>query len=133
MKHQTSKNGFTLVELIITIGIVAILVALAVPSYSKYVLKANRGEAQQLLLNWANNQEIWRANHTLYADADDIAAPVSDDYKYTFAVSDVTSTTFTLTATPKSGTKQVNDKEHGTPCTALTLDQSNAKTPPECW
>ena len=66
-------------------------------------------------------------------DADDIAAPVSDDYKYTFAVSAVASTTFTLTATPKSGTKQVNDKEHGTPCTALTLDQSNAKTPPECW
>ena len=51
MKHQTSKNGFTLIELMVVIGIVAILVALAMPSYSNYVRKANRGEAQQLLMN----------------------------------------------------------------------------------
>lgn len=133
MECKFNRKGFTLIELMIVIAVVAILVALAIPSYTQYIRKANRGEAQQLLMNWANNQEIWRAAHTEYAGSDDIAVPVSDDYKYTFAVSDETSTTFTLTATPKSGTDQVNDKEHGTACTALTLDQSNAKTPAECW
>jgi type IV pilus assembly protein PilE len=133
MKHETNSKGFTLIELMIVIAIVAILVALAIPSYTQYIRKANRGESQQLLMNWANNQEIWRAGHTLYADPDDIAAPVNADYKYTFAVSNVSATTFTLTATPKTGTDQVNDKEHGTPCSALTLDQSNTKSPAACW
>ena len=129
MKHQTSKNGFTLVELMITIGIVAILVALAIPSYSKYILKANRGEAQHLLLNWANNQEIWRAGNTTYADENDIAVPSHD--KYTFTVTGETAIAFILTADATGD--QANDTEKGKSCDPLTLDQSNAKTRTECW
>ena len=59
--------GFSLIELMIVIVVVAVLVALAIPSYKQFVRKSNRGEAQQLLMNWANLQEIWRSNHTLYA------------------------------------------------------------------
>ena len=132
MKRKTNRKGFTLIELMIVIAVVAILVALAIPSYSQYIRKANRGEAQQLLMNWANNQEIWRANDTDYAqDIDaELKAPTHD--KYDFDLTDRTATTFTLAATP-STTDQLKDKEHGTPCTALTLNQSNAKTPRECW
>ncbi len=129
MKHQANKKGFTLIELMITIGIVAILVALALPSYTQYIRKANRGEAQQLLLNWANNQEIWRASNTTYADENDIAVP-SHDY-YDFTVTGESATAFTLTADPTGN--QANDKERGVTCDPLTLDQSNAKTPPQCW
>ena len=57
-------KGFTIIELMIVILIVAILVALAYPSYINYVRKAKRGEAQQLLLNWSINQEIWRVPKT---------------------------------------------------------------------
>lgn len=131
MNHKASKKGFSLIELMIVVGVVAILVALAMPSYTQYVRKANRGEAQQMLLNWANNQEIWRASHTTYADETDIAVPTHD--KYTFSVSNDAATTFTLTADPISTTDQVNDKERGVTCDPLTLDQSNAKTPPQCW
>jgi len=131
MKHKARKKGFSLVELMIVVAIVAILVALAIPSYSRYIRKANRGEAQQLLLNWANNQEIWRANHAAYASEDDLAVPTHD--KYTFTVSGLSGTTFTLTADPKSGTDQVKDTEQSVNCDPLTLDQSNAKTPPQCW
>ncbi len=56
-------KGFTIIELMIVLIIVAILVALAYPSYIQYVRKAKRGEAQQLLLNWSINQEIWRSNN----------------------------------------------------------------------
>ncbi|NIP17772.1 MAG: prepilin-type N-terminal cleavage/methylation domain-containing protein, partial [Xanthomonadales bacterium] len=66
-------GGLTLIELLVVLAIVSLLVALALPSYQAYVRKANRGEAQQLLMNWANLQEIWRSNHTTYAD--DVAAP----------------------------------------------------------
>ena len=43
-------KGFTLVELMITVAIVAILAAIAIPSYNQYVLRANRAEAQGELM-----------------------------------------------------------------------------------
>lgn len=131
MKHIAGRKGFSIVELMIVVAVVAILVALALPSYSAYIRKANRAEAQQLLLNWSNNQELWRATHTTYAGDGDITPPTHD--KYNFAASNNTATTFTLTATPKAGTDQVNDEQYGEPCNALTLNQSSAKGPAKCW
>ncbi|MCH8058598.1 MAG: prepilin-type N-terminal cleavage/methylation domain-containing protein [Proteobacteria bacterium] len=50
---KVKKNaGFSLIELMIVIVIVAILVSLAYPSYIQYVRKSKRGEAQQLLINY---------------------------------------------------------------------------------
>ena len=130
MKCKTNSKGFTLIELMIVIAVVAILVALAIPSYTQYIRKANRGEAQQLLLNWANNQEIWRSNNISYADENTaLGLPTHD--KYTFSVDDESGTTYTLTADPQND--QANDVEHGTPCDPLALNQSNAKTPADCW
>ena len=130
MKHMDNRRGFTLVELMIVVGIVAILVALALPSYGRYVRKANRGDAQQLLLNWANNQEIWRANDTDYATTGELALPTHD--KYTFSLEVRTATTYTLRATA-STTDQLKDEERSASCSPLELDQSNGKTPPACW
>ena len=125
MKCKTNSKGFTLIELMIVIAVVAILVALAIPSYTQYIRKANRGEAQQLLMNWANNQEIWRASHTKYANKDDIVVPTHD--KYVFKVTNEAAKTFTLTATP--GGDQAKDEERGKSCDPLSLDQSNTKGP----
>lgn len=129
MKSVAGKKGFTLVELMIVLGIVALLVALAIPSYTRYVLKANRGEAQQLLMNWANNQEIWRANDTDYATTGEIAAPTHA--KFNFTITNRTATTYTLNATAQGG--QANDEEQGTTCSPMTINQSNTKAPADCW
>jgi type IV pilus assembly protein PilE len=123
-------RGFTIIELMIVIIIIALLVTLAYPSYIDYVRKAKRGEAQQLLLNWAINQEIFRSNNPEYATVVQLPAPAHDDY--TFALSDRSATTYTLTATGTGD--QVNDtaRDGVTTCT-LILDENGVKLPAACW
>ena len=128
-------RGFTVIELMIVVIIIAILVALAYPSYINYLRKAKRGEAQQLLLNWAINQEIWRSNNVAYnsivADgADGNIVPEHDNYD--FAPSDVTGTTYTLSA-DASGDQENDTARDGTSCDILSLDQNGVKEPPGCW
>ena len=124
-------------ELMIVLIIVAILVALAYPSYINYVRKAKRGEAQQLLLNWAINQEIWRSNNPEYNDGTELEPPCTDEPEcdYDFSVGDTSATTYTLTATARSGNDQENDKarDGSTSCTPLTLNENGLKTPAACW
>ena len=141
MKDKAERKGFTLVELMIVIAIVAILVALALPSYSAYVRKAKRGEAQNILMNWANVQEIWRANNATYAD--DVAPPngipLPTHTNYTFSLGNPnppSASAYTLIATPIND--QTNDKDRGKPCNQLSLDQSGTKGPQYdgatyCW
>jgi len=130
MKYINGKRGFSLIELMIVVAIVAILVALALPSYSRYVRKANRGEAQSLLLNWANNQEIFRANNAEYATLAQLPAP--SHTKYNFTLTARSATVYTLTATA-STTEQAKDKERNESCSPMTLDQSNTKAHAYCW
>ena len=150
MKHTSNRKGFSLVELMIVVTIVGVLVALALPSYTRYARKANRGEAQQLLLNWANNQEIWRATHTSYTggavQGDGTQLPIPTHAKYNFFVRATASSppvvgncvtvaptgnVYVLIACPQGD--QANDEDKGVACNPLTLNQSNAKTPAECW
>ena len=64
MKHiiatpatNSTQQGFTLIELMIVVAIVAILAAVAIPSYQQYVVKSNRSAAQSHLLSVDNKQE----------------------------------------------------------------------------
>ena len=137
MKDKSGIKGFTIIELMIVVGIVAILVALSLPSYSDYVRKAKRAEAEQLLLNWANLQEIWRANNPTYDNGTNISVPTHDDYTFTVTiVPETASFEYTLTADPQNN--QAYDKDKGQFCDPLTLDQSATKGPvvggvTYCW
>ena len=134
MRHATPGNakGITLIELMVALVIVAIILSLAYPAYVDYVRKSKRGDAQQALMNWSVNQEIWRSNHPTYAGTDDIPAPALDNYQ--LSVSGVGATSYTLTATAATGNDQNNDKaKDGTSCAAMTLNQNGAKAPAACW
>ncbi len=132
-------RGFSLIELMIVLAVVALLVALAMPGYQHFVRKANRGEAQQLLMNWANMQEIWRSTNPSYsADTADVPHPTHD--RYNFTIANVSATTYTLRACASTA-EQRKDKDRGVSCgdcvadiaNALQITQSNAKTRAECW
>jgi len=123
-------KGFTIIELMIVLVIVAILVAIAYPSYVQYARKAKRGDAQQLLMNWAVNQEIWRSNNPQYDDGTNLPPPTAENY--TLTVSETSATAYLLTATPAGD--QLKDKARdGTECNPLTLDQNGVKEPAACW
>lgn len=123
------RSGFTIVELMIVLVVVAVLLALAYPSYTQYVRKSKRAEAQQLLMNWSVNQEIWRSNNSEYAGDGDISPPNHDNYGFT--VTDPSATSFTLTADANGD--QAKDVEDGQSCDVMTLNENGQKQPIECW
>jgi len=132
MKILSGKRilGFTLIELMVVIAILAILVGLAYPSYVDYVRKSKRAEAQQLLMNWSINQEIWRSNNPQYATTAQLPSP-GHTY-YDFSIPTRTGVAYTLRAAAKDD--QVNDKaKDGTGCSPLTINQSGQKSPATCW
>ncbi|MBB4865274.1 type IV pilus assembly protein PilE [Pseudomonas nitritireducens] len=61
-------RGFTLVELMVVVSILALLAGIAIPSYRQYVLRAQRSEAQTLLRDAAAQQERYLAQYSRYTD-----------------------------------------------------------------
>ena len=128
------SKGITLMELMIVVAIVAIIVSLAYPTFASYVREARRGAAQELLLDWAHRQEIWRANNVSYGNTTDVPKP-SHSY-FTFADPTVTASTYLLTATATTAGKQNLDKERGQSCATLTLNQNGGQSTTAeevCW
>ena len=66
--------GFTLIELMITVTIVAILVSVALPSYQLYMIRAARTQGQQFLMDLAQRQEQYFLDTRSYATGIGVAA-----------------------------------------------------------
>jgi len=125
------QRGFTLIELLVAVAIVAILAAIAYPSYTRYVVKGNRAAAQAHLMDLGQAEAQYFADARTYANsvsALNVTTPsaVSDKYTITIDAPDTTPPTFTISAVPKTGTLQDGD---GT----LTIDNTGARTPAGKW
>ena len=132
-RNMKRKQGFTIIELMIVLVIVAILLALAYPSYVDYVRKGKRGDAQQILMNWAVNLEIYRSNNPNY-NAPGITPSNDSNNYYNFDVEagSVSATSYTIRALAQ-GDQASDDARDGTSCATLTLDENGQKEPAVCW
>ncbi len=134
---KRASKGFTLIELMVVATIIAILGAIALPSYTNSVRKSRRADARSGLLELAQFMERTNTLSNRY-DKDSAgsaigsatgsnaglpfnATPTSSATKYYNLTATTTQFTFILTATPTSS--QVNDT-----CGTLTISNTGAKT-----
>lgn len=130
------KKGFTMMELMVVVVIVAVLLAIAVPSYLSYMHNSRRSDAIQALLSIQLAQEKYRVNNSTYGTLAQVWSGVSttDGGYYSLAITVNTATAYTITATAVG--KQIGDTAGGVSCNTLTLAYNNGvttKTPTACW
>ena len=73
--------GFSLVELMVAVGIIGILAVIAVPRYKSFLVQARRGEAKSNLSHLATLQEVYKAEHYVYYQGAAMTDPEGVGYK----------------------------------------------------
>ncbi len=138
-----AQAGFTLIEVMIVVGLIGILGAVALPSYQDSVRKARRADARSALVTAAQLMERYATEHagagystatlSTVAGPTVVTKPTSDNGYYLLSLSNLAAATFTLRAVPQGG--QATDG-----CATFTLDErgvrgvtSLTKTVAECW
>ena len=132
-----AKAGFTLIEIMIVVAIVAILAAIAYPAFQTQVRKGRMAQAQADMLEISQFMErCFAANNSYAACALPFtASPRTGTAYYALASATPNRTEFTLTAAPNAAGGQ--DQQV---CETLTLNQAGIKTfsgtgqtPASCW
>jgi type IV pilus assembly protein PilE len=132
--HSLSR-GFTLIELMITVAIVAVLAAIAYPSYMDYVRKGKRAMAQAALMEIVSKEQTYLLDRRVYTNDVtllnySLPAEIANDYDITFPGFNAAAIppAFSVRATPKG--QQVKEKCGWLQITNVGVKTSEGST---CW
>lgn len=133
-RASKTQGGFTLIELMVTVVIIAILLSVAVPAYQDSIRTGRRADARNALMAAQLAQEKYRGNNSSYGTtAQTGIGTTSEAGYYTIAVVSPTATSYTVTATPVTGKSQESDS-----CGTFAIGQSGPDTSgsyagSDCW
>lgn len=115
-------TGFSLIEVMIVVAIVAILAAIAIPSYTNYVVRGNMAEGMTLLTNTAQALERCYSRFSAYNHQDcGVTFPrLSENGWYQVTAPVLEAAVFTLHATPQGNQAT---RGRGKDCGVFTLNQ----------
>lgn len=127
-------RGFTLIELMVVVVIIAVLAAIAVPSYSDYLVRGKVVEAMSGLADWrVKMEQYYQDNRNYGTTATDCpaAVPVPTSKYFSFSCNWATGNTtqyFTLTATNRADQGLGAEGDF-----VYTVNQSNTKVTPKFY
>jgi type IV pilus assembly protein PilE len=140
------SRGFSLIELMVTLAVMALLATIATNSYRRYTLRATRTEARLALLAIQVAQEKFFLQNNTYAQdiATVTAAPpaglgigaingsgATGGGNYTVSFAAATPTTYTLQAVATG-----NQTKDTAACLTFTINEQGQRTPADstgCW
>lgn len=135
-------SGWTLAELLISLALMSVLAAVALPTYQQQQRQSRRSDAQLALQQLQFDQSQWRSSHETYAPS--LAAlgrahNLSPQGHYQISISQSSAQSYTLEAHPVGG--QANDQT----CSPMRLTWQDSATvvlsagnhlnsdPDRCW
>lgn len=120
MTRNQKRNGFTLIEILITVAIIGILATIAYPAYQSEVQRTKRSDAKVDLVDTAQRLERCFTQYGAYNNAGcSVTNHDTENGDYKVTITNLTATTYTLTATAASATQKKD-----TDCVVLTLDHT---------
>ena len=125
---QQATNGFSLIELMISVAIVGVLASIAYPYYGDFVQKTRRTDAQLALLEQVQAMERCKATNYSFTGCT-LSSTTSPEGHYTL----------TLTSTASSYTIEADGigvQAQDTECNNMSINNLGVRTPDasaDCW
>ena len=133
-----SARGFTLIEVLIVVAVITILTTIAWPSYSRYVMRGKRADAQTLMMDISGREEQYLLDARTYTAALDATGLNLVRQGWTCSATTCSNPNYNITVTATAGPPPaytINATAVGSQAIDgnLSLNNLGAKTPANKW